>query len=189
MRILFDFFPVLTFFVAFKFGGIYVATAASIVASFVQVGWHWTRTHRFERMHLVTLATIVVLGGLTIAFHNDTFIKWKPTIVDWVFAGLLLGSHYVGKQPLLERMLGHQVSVPTSVWRRINVAWSLFFVLMGALNIYVAFYYRLDLTEAVRQRIWVDFKVFGMLGFTLVFTVGQALYLARHLDKTEKEEA
>lgn len=189
MKLLFDFFPIFTFFIAFKLGGIYVATGASIAASFVQVGWHWLRTRRFERMHLITLATIVVLGGLTLALHNDTFIKWKPTIVDWVFAGLLLGSHYVGKQPLLQRMLGQQVAVPTAVWRRINIAWGLFFALMGALNIYVAFYYRLDLNEVARQQIWVDFKVFGMLGLTLAFTVAQAFYLARHLANTEKGKA
>lgn len=189
MKFLFDLFPVIVFFVAFKTYGIYVATAASIAAAMVQVGWFWLRHRRFERMHLITLAVLVVLGGLTLALRDDTFIKWKPTIVNWAFAALLLGSHVIGRKPMFERMLSAQMTLPADVWRRMNFSWAIFFLAMGALNVYVAFYYGLDLTKEARDAIWVDFKVFGLLGLTLAFTVLQAVFLAKHLNKEEKDNA
>lgn len=188
MKLLFDFFPIITFFVAFKLADIYVATAASIAASFVQVGWHWARTRRFESMHLVTLAVIVVFGGMTLLLHDDTFIKWKPTLVNWIFALVLLGSQWVGRKPVIERMLNTQIDLPGPVWRRLNFSWGVFFLFMGALNLYVAFFYGLDLDEETRQSVWVDFKVFGLLGLTLLFAVVQAFFLARHMAPMEKEK-
>lgn len=180
MKLLFDFFPVIVFFAAFKLYDIYVATAASIAAAFLQVGIHYVRTRRFERMHLITLVVLAVFGGMTLAFHDDTFIKWKPTIVNWVFAGLLLGGQALGKNGV-RALLGEQIALPDRVWRGLNLSWAAFFVFLGLLNIYMAFYYGAGLPAETRQAAWVNFKVFGLLGLTLAFTLAQALFLAKHI--------
>lgn len=181
MKFLYDLFPLLLFFAAFKFYDIYVATAVAIAASFVQVGLFWLKHRRFETMHLITLAVIAVFGGLTLALHDDTFIKWKPTLVYWILAALVLGSQYIGKKTIIERMMAAQISLPSAVWRRLNLSWGIFFAVVGAANIYVAFYYGLDLDPETRREIWVNFKVFGLLGLTLLFTVIQAVFIAKHV--------
>jgi intracellular septation protein len=180
MKFFYDLLPLLVFFAAFKLYDIYVATGVAIVASFLQVGWFWYQHRRFETVHLITLGTIVVFGSLTLLLHDDTFIKWKPTLVYWILALMALGSHMT-RRTLMERMLGAQMELPQTVWRRLNLSWGLFFAALGALNIYVAFYYGLDLDDAKRQEIWVSFKVFGLLGLTLLFTVAQVFFMARHI--------
>ena len=181
MKLLYDLFPLLLFFAAFKLYDIYVATAVAIVVSIVQVGVQWLRQRRFETMPLVTLGVLIVFGGLTLALHDDTFIKWKPTIVYWVLGTLVLGSQWIGERTLVQRLLGEQISLPAVVWSRQNLSWGLFFLALGALNLYVAFFYRLDLGAAERQEIWVNFKVFGLLGLTLIFLVVQGVLMARHM--------
>jgi intracellular septation protein len=188
MKFLFDLFPLLLFFAAFKFYDIYVATAVAIAASFAQVGWFWLRHRRFETIHLITLGTIAVFGGLTLFLRDDTFIKWKPTLVYWILAALVLASQYLGKRTVVERMLGEQLRLPQAVWRKLNLSWGVFFVALGAVNIYVAFYYGLHLDAAVRQEIWVQFKVFGLLGLTLIFTFAQAFFMARHMQHKPKSQ-
>jgi intracellular septation protein len=186
MKFLFDVFPLLLFFAAFKLYDIYVATAVAIVASIAQVGVFWWRHRRFETMHLITLAVIVVFGGLTLLLHNDTFIKWKPTILYWVFGALVLGSHLVGSKTVMERLLGGQLKLSARIWHQVNLAWGLFFLAVGALNLYVAFYYAPGEAAEIRQATWVNFKVFGLMGLTFAFAILQALFLARHM-KDEKE--
>ena len=181
MKFLYDLFPLLLFFAAFKLYDIYVATAVAIVASVVQVAAFWWRHRRFETLHLVTLAVIVVFGGLTLILRDDTFIKWKPTLVYWILAGIVLGSQWLGQKTATERLLGHQLTLPPQVWARQNLSWGIFFIVLGALNLYVAFYYAPELDAVARQDIWVKFKVFGLLGLTLAFTLLQAAFMARHL--------
>ncbi|BAU47761.1 septation protein A [Sulfurifustis variabilis] len=188
MKFLYDLFPLLLFFAAFKLYGIYVATAVAIAASFVQVGSFWLRHRRFETMHLVTLGVLAVFGGLTLLLQDDTFIKWKPTLVYWILAALVLGSQWVGRKTAIERILGAQISLPPAVWARQNLSWGVFFAALGGLNLYVAFYYGLDLEPAARQEIWVNFKVFGLLGITLAFTLLQGALMARHIiEKPDKD--
>jgi len=186
MKFLFDIFPLLLFFTAFKLFDIYVATGVAIAASFGQVAIYWWRHRRFENMHLITLVVIVVFGGLTLALRDDTFIRWKPTIVYWIFAGLILGSQVVGGKTVMERLLSHQIKLEGNIWRIFNLSWGLFFVFAGALNLYVAFFYGLDQAPEVRQATWVNFKVFGLMGLTLAFGVVQAILLARHIKDGEK---
>jgi len=190
MKFLYDLFPLLLFFAAFKFYGIYAATAVAIAASFAQVGYFWFRHHRVETMHVVTLAVIAVFGGLTLLLHDDTFIKWKPTLVYWILGALVLASQWFGRKTIVERMMSAQIALPAQVWKRLNLSWGVFFAALGAVNLYVAFYYGLDLDAETRQGIWVNFKVFGLLGITLLFVVVQAFFMSKHMqDKPEGGES
>ena len=188
MKILFDFFPLILFFGAYKFYGIFVATAVAIIASILQVSFFWIRQRRFETTHLITLAVIAIFGGMTLIFQNDIFIKWKPTIVEWIFATMILGSLLTGRRTALEFMLGSQLKLPQTVWRKVNLGWGLFFLMVGALNLYVAFFFRLDLDTQARTDLWVNFKVFGLMGLTLVFAIVQMLMIAKHIEIGEKED-
>lgn len=180
MKLLYDFFPIVLFFIAYKAYDIYVATAVAIGAGFLQVGGYWLRHRRFEKMHLVTLALLAVFGGLTLALRDPLFIKWKPTVVNWLFAAVFLGSAYIGRAPLVERMMGHAISLPAPIWRRLNWAWTLFFAAMGAANLYVAY--------GFSEEVWVNFKLFGMLGLTLAFVLAQGFYMARFAEPEESEK-
>lgn len=220
MKLLYDFFPILLFFIAYQLWGILPATAVIIVASIVQVGLFWLKHRRFEKMHLVSLGLIVVLGGLTLLLADKQFVMWKPTLVNWLFAAVFLGSHFIGDRPLVQRMLSGQIQLPTEIWRRLSMAWVGFFLISGAANLYFAFDY-LDAETALRQAapmisesqiaelncevidssvqplcveasdresLWVNFKLFGLLGLTLVFIILQALYLARYMEDEEEAE-
>ncbi|HBA36190.1 MAG TPA: septation protein A, partial [Gammaproteobacteria bacterium] len=123
MKLLYDFFPILLFFIAYKLEGIFVATAVAIAASFVQVSLFWYRHRRFENMHLVSLALITILGGLTLLLQEKSFIMWKPTLINWAFGAVFLGSHFIGKQPLIQRMIGGQISLTDTIWRRLSYMW------------------------------------------------------------------
>ena len=116
MKFLFDLFPILLFFLAYKLYDIYVATAVAIAAAFLQTGLYWLKNRKFETMHLVTLGILIVFGGLTLALHDPLFIKWKPTVVNWLFAVIFLGSRFIGERTLVERMMSHAISAPAAVW-------------------------------------------------------------------------
>lgn len=185
MKFLFDFFPIILFFIVFnsyddQMDGVIAATKVMIAASAVQISLFWLKHRRFENMHLVTLALVIILGGATIYFRNADFIKWKPTAVNWMFAIAFLISEFIGKKSLLKRMMDKNISLPEPVWLRLNIAWVLFFILMGIVNLYVAFNYSLDT--------WVDFKTFGMLGLTFAFVILQAFYMARHVGEPQVED-
>lgn len=185
MKFFVDFFPVIAFFVAFyipedREQGIYLATAAAIGASFIQISGTWLVQRRVENMHLITFVLILVLGGATLLLQDKTFIKWKPTAVNWLFAAVFLGSQFIGGKPLVRRMLGHALNVPDNVWTALNLGWVAFFLAMGLINLYVAFNFS--------DEIWVNFKMFGILGLTLLFVFGQALYLSRYMTEPDKSD-
>jgi len=173
VKFLFDFFPILLFFVAFKLYGIFVATAVAIAASFIQVGIYWHKHRRFETMHLVTLAIIVIFGGATLILQDEMFIKWKPTILNWLFALAFFASHFIGDKTIVQRMMSSAITLPPAIWTRLNIGWTIFFTVVGFINLYVV--YNFD-TET-----WVDFKVFGILGLTLVFVFLQFFFIARYV--------
>ena len=179
MKLLFDFFLILIFFICFKLFGIYTATAVAIVLSILQVILFRIKYQRYEKLHLISLGMIVVLGGATLFFHNPWFIKWKPTGIYWLSSILFLGSNYIGKKPIIQKLMENNISLPEKIWRRLSHAWSLFFLLMGILNLYVANYYDTNT--------WVNFKLFGGAGLTLLFVMLQALYLAKHVKEPIKE--
>jgi intracellular septation protein len=215
MKLLFDFFPIILFFVSYYqahflientfigqlvdpakpdfINATILATAVAIAASFVQVGIHWFKTHRFERMHIFSLVLISVLGGITIFLGNPAFIQWKPTILNWLFAVVFLGSMVVGEKPIIERMMGEHIALPKPVWKTLNLSWVGFFFISGAANLYVAFYYNLEATPESRMDAWVNFKLFGLMGLTIAFVILQSIYLSRHIieddeDKTDSNE-
>lgn len=181
MKLLYDFFPILLFFVAYKVAGIYVATAAAIAAAVAQAGWSLYRTGKVARMQLLSLGLLVVLGGVTILFRDETFIKIKPTAVNWLFAAVFMGSQWFSDRPATKRLMGKMMRAPDAIWRRLNVAWAIFFVFAGALNLAVAFNFSTD--------VWVNFKLFGLISLTLLFAVAQALYLARHAEPIDENAA
>ncbi|MBI3041371.1 MAG: septation protein A [Betaproteobacteria bacterium] len=174
MKFLFDIFPVVLFFVAFKFYGIYVATAVAIAATFAQIGWTWLRRRKIENMQWASLAVIVVFGGATLVLQDETFIKWKPTVLYWLFAVALAVAALGFRKNLIRAMMEGQVSLPEAVWGRLLASWVGFFALMGALNLAVAFNFSTDA--------WVNFKLFGGIGLMLAFVVLQALMLARYIE-------
>lgn len=184
MKFLFDFLPIALFFITFKFyddpqEGVLAATAVAIIATIIQVSLFWLKNKRVEKMHIVTLVLITVLGGATLILKDPVFIKWKPTGVNWAFAIAFLGSQFIGSKPFVKRMMAHAVDLPEAVWMKLNLAWVVFFTAMGFANLYVAFNY--DLST------WVDFKTYGMLGLTVLFVVLQAIYLAKHMPEEKKK--
>jgi intracellular septation protein len=185
-----DFIPLILFFIVYKIspqavdvlghsfmvGGIYSATAMLIASSLVVYGVLYVRQGKLEKSQWLTLIACLVFGSLTLAFHSETFLKWKAPVVNWVFALIFAGSHFIGDRLLIQRIMGHALTLPQAVWTKLNIAWIVFFLFCGAANLYVAFTY---------QEFWVDFKVFGSLGMTLLFLVGQGIYLARHIHDTD----
>jgi intracellular septation protein len=178
MKFLFDLFPIILFFIAYKMYDIYVATTVAIGAAMVQTGLYWLKHRKFEKMHVITLAILIVFGGLTLALRDPVFIKWKPTVVNWLFGVVFMASSFIGKSTLVERMMGHAIQAPPAVWKKLNIAWVLFFLFMGIINLYVAFNFSEDT--------WVNFKLFGMMGLTLVFVFAQAFYLGRYMESPEE---
>lgn len=207
MKFLYDLFPVILYFISYFKADVIlahtpadqwidtsrpeqvvatiIATTIAIAASFIQVSGFWIKHRRFEKMHIFSLAIISVLGGFTIYFGDPAFIQWKPTVLYWAFAVALLAGHYVSDRNLMERMMGHQVSMPKAIWAKLNMSWVIFFIISGIVNLYVAFYYHVDLDAKTRMDTWVNFKLFGATGMTIVFMVGQAFYLARHIEPVE----
>jgi intracellular septation protein len=171
MKILFDLLPIALFFVAYKLGDVYVATAVAVIATVAQVGWLLLRRRRVEPMLWVSLAIVVIFGGATLLLHDDTFIKWKPTVLYWAFAlALGLAEPLFGRNPM-RSLMGAQLTLPDPVWRVLNRAWAGFFALLGGLNLVIAFQFPLDT--------WVQFKVFGTTILMIIFVIAQGIWLSR----------
>ena len=147
----------------------------TIIATFAQIAIVWAKHRKVDTMLWVSLVIIVVFGGATLFFHNPTFIKWKPTALYWMFGGVLLGSTVLLKRNLIRKMLEAQIVLPDAIWGRLNLAWALFFISMGVLNIYVAY--------SFSEEAWVNFKLFGGMGLMLAFVLGQGFYLSRYLEE------
>ncbi len=179
MKFLFDLFPVILFFVAFKFADIYVATGVAIVATFGQIGWVLLKGRKVEPMLWASLGIIVVFGGLTLFLRDETFIKWKPTVLYWLFAAVLGGGMLVWRKNLIRSLLGDQVKMPDHAWAKLLWSWAGFFAAMGCLNLYVAFNYATDT--------WVSFKLFGGIGLMIAFVFAQALYMSRFMEEPKEE--
>lgn len=203
-KFLFDLFPVIIFFIAYKLGdvyaeatrhllytlglpqpagshdkpGIYLATLVAIVASVLQIIWVKLRGHKVETMLWVSLGIIVVFGGATLWLHDESFIKWKPTVLYWVFAAAIFGAALAGRN-IIRGLMRSQMELPDLAWGRLNLSWGGFFAVMGVLNLWVAYNFSTDA--------WVNFKLFGSVGLMLVFVVAQGMMLAKYMDKEEQQ--
>jgi intracellular septation protein len=177
MQFLLDLLPVIAFFVAYKLTDIYVATGVLIVGVLIQTAWSWVRHRKVSPMLLTSAVLVLVFGGLTLAIHDPTFIKWKPSIVNWLFAGAFLASQYLSGPTIVQRLMGENVTLDAGSWKRLNLAWVAFFLVAGTLNLYVAFRY----DEAT----WVNFKLFGLMGLTLVFALAQGVWIARKAEAAD----
>jgi intracellular septation protein len=202
MKFLFDLFPVILFFSVFKWGENHTATAQSVVEQYLsafvsggvitdaqapillatavailatvgQIGYLLVRGKKVDGMLWVSLAIIVFFGGATIYFHNETFIKWKPTVLYWCFGAVLLASQFLFRKNLIRTMMEKQLTLPDQIWQRLGLVWASFFALMGLLNLYVAFNFP--------TTTWVNFKLFGGMGLMFVFVVGQSVFLSKYM--------
>lgn len=201
MKFLFDFLPVVFFFIAYKFFGdlppalvdlgnqipgvslsqenpkhaIIFATLVIIIATIFQNLLHWLMYKKLEKMHLISLGILLVFGSMTVVSRDPDFIKWKVTIFNWIFAAIMLGSLYIGKKPLIERMMSHAITVSDDIWKKLTYSWGAFFIFVGILNYIVAFHF-----AGIDDKNWVNFKLFGILGLTFVFMISQGIYLSKH---------
>lgn len=179
MKQLLDFLPLVIFFAVYKFYDIYVASGALIAATALQLVVTYLLYRKLEKMHLITFAMVAVFGTLTLVFHDDTFIKWKVTIVYALFA-LGLGVSQLLNKPVLKGMLGQELKVADKIWARVTWYWVSFFIICGLINIYVAF--------SLSQETWVNFKVFGLTAVTLLNTIATVVYLFKHIPEEQRKE-
>ena len=202
MKLLFDLFPVILFFIAFKYSEknpetaaswvslmlgdatvdikqapILLATVVVIAATVAQIVWVHFKHGKVDKMLWVSLVLVSVFGGLTLVFQNEDFIKWKPTILYWVFAGSMAFAALVMKKNAIKGMLEEQMTLPEAIWNRVNMSWIVFFVFMGCLNLFVAFNFSTDT--------WVNFKLFGGMGLLFVFVIGQGMLLSKYVEEKE----
>ena len=188
MKFLFDFFPVIAFFIAFyvpedRQQGIYAATYTIMIATLIQICVSWLLYRKFEKMHIITFVVVLIFGGLTIYLQDEVFIKWKPTIVNWCFAAALIASHFIGDKTLFQRMINladEKLQLPDQVWRNVNMSWGLFFIFLGFVNLYVAFSFTTEF--------WVNFKAWGMTLLNLAFLIAIFIYMYQYLKDTEEAE-
>ncbi len=180
MKLLFDFLPIILFFAAYQVWGIFAATAVAIAVSVALIAWMKLSGRRVDVMQWVSLGLIVVFGGATLIAHNETFIKWKPTVLYLVMAAALWIARAFFHSNLLQTFMGKQLVLPEAVWTRLNWAWIAFFAFMAVLNLFVAYHFATDL--------WVKFKLFGGIGLMIVFAIAQSLYLARYLEEPPAAE-
>jgi intracellular septation protein len=167
--------PLIAFFVAYSLGGIYVATTVLMVAMALLLAVDYLRHRRVSTMHAISAVLVFAFGAATLILHDQRFIQWKPTVFFWLVSIALLGSMWIGKQPLVQRLMGHvldnQVQVSDATWRKANMMWVVFYALLGGLNLFVAF----NTSEAT----WVKFKVIGLTAATFLFTGAQLFWLMR----------
>lgn len=180
MKFLFDLFPVILFFVGFKLYGIFIATAIAIIATIAQIIYSKIRHGKIEKMLLVNGAIISVLGGITLLLHDKTYILWKPTVLYWLLAAVLLISDLFFKKNFIRQMMGKMLNPPARVWHKLNLAWVVFLILLGFLNLYVAFNFSLNA--------WVNFKLFGVTGMMFVFVIAQTLLLKNYLIEPDEDK-
>jgi intracellular septation protein len=180
MKQFLEFIPLVIFFLVYKSVDIYAATGALMASMALLTAYQYFKNGKLEKMQIITFAMIMIFGTFTLVLHDDAFIKWKVTVVYALFSIALLVTQFVYKNPAIKQMLGKELNLPDHVWNNLNMAWTLFFATLGALNVYVAFYLPVE--------VWVNFKVFGLMGITLIFTLLSGVYLYKYLPKETQEK-
>jgi len=200
MKFLFDLFPVILFFASFKIAALFpqaasslahlvdyqadpkqfpilLATAVVILATLAQIAWVKVRHGKVDHMLIASGVIVAVFGGATLLLHDEVFIKWKPTVLYWLFASVLSGAELFWHKNLIRSVMQEQIVLPEPVWRTLNHVWAAFFAALGVANLYVAFSFPTE--------IWVNFKLFGTMGLMLVFVLLQSLFLGRYITENE----
>jgi len=175
MKFLFEMFPIILFFAAYKVKDVYYATAVAIAVCILQIVYSYLKNKKVEPPMLISFFVILFFGGATLVLHNEIFIKWKPTILYWIFSMVLVSARVIWKKNLMQTMLGKQIEVPAVVWERLNYSWAAFFAIVGGVNLYVAYRFNTD--------VWVNFKLFGLLGLMVLFVIIQGLMLAPYISE------
>ncbi len=214
MKLLFDLFPIVLFFIAYKMYDIFVATAVAMVAAVIQITLFWLKNRRFEKTHVITLVLLLVFGGLTIFLRDPVFLMWKVSIVNILFALAFIGSFFIGQKTLIERMMGGQIELPKNIWHRLNWMWSGLFILIAVVNMYFVliatkardFFLqnaKVDDKTAINkldcisydslqtaciaaqesEEIWVNFKLFGTMGMTIIFVILTAIMISKYVEE------
>jgi intracellular septation protein len=206
MKFLFDLFPVILFFITLKVAEksasaslvlskiltslgmvatvkpslvpIMLATFAVIIGSIIQIVWAKLHYKKVDKTLWLSALLVTVLGGMTLYFQNDAFIKWKPTLLYWTFAAVLIGANLFTQKNIIKSMMGKEIRLPEPIWNKLNIAWATFFIFLGALNLYVAFHYSID--------IWASFKLFGTMGLMFIFIIGQSLAINKYIINEDK---
>jgi intracellular septation protein len=181
MQLLLDYIPIVIFIVAYFNKDIFYATGALMIAMPIVLLIQLVMTKKLNRIFAASTVLVLLLGGFTLAFRNPTFLYWKPTVLNWAFALAFLGSQWIGEKPLVRRMLGAAANLKDDQWIRLNQIWVAFFVVVGAVNIYVAY--------SFSEAFWVKFKLFGMLGITLAFVIVQSIWLTLVAQKNEATQS
>lgn len=175
MKLLVDFLPIVLFFMAYKWKGIYAATLTIMIVTALQVIYTKITKKKVETVHIVTLVLLLVFGGATLILQDEMFIKWKVSVVNWLFALTFIGSHFIGDKTIIERMMSNAITLPKEIWTKLNISWSIFFTLIGVTNLYVILNYDTNT--------WVNFKLFGVLGATIIFIIIQSIVMTKYIKK------
>jgi intracellular septation protein len=178
MKQFLEFIPILLFFIAFKLYDFYVATAVVIIATILQVTFIWFKYRKVETMQWITLFLVLVMGGATLYLQDEQFIKWKLSVIEWLFGLAFLGSNFIGKKPFIEKMMSASLTLPSTVWKKLNLLWAVFFISVGFINLYVMYHFDTD--------DWVTFKTFGVPGLMVIFIVVQMVFLYKYIPTTEE---
>lgn len=180
MQILIDFLPIVVFFATYKFAGMFAATGMLMAAMALQIAIQWFQQGTVNKILLTSGILVGVFGAITLLFRDPIFIQWKPTIVNWLFAVVFFVSQLISNKTVIERIMGHAIQLNASMWRQLNLMWVGYFVFLGAANLYVVYNYE--------ESTWVNFKLFGILGLTLIMALAQALWIAARTSKQQPEE-
>lgn len=179
MQLLLDYIPIIVFILAYFYEDIFFATAVLMAVMPLVLLLQWLMTKKLNRIYAASTGLVLILGAFTLAFRNPTFLYWKPTVLNWAIALVFLGSQWIGQKTIVRRMLGNAAELTDEQWVRLNQIWVGFFVFVGAVNLYVAYTFS--------EAFWVKFKLFGMLGITLVFVVVQSIWLTMAAQRNSTE--
>ena len=177
MQLLIDYIPIVIFIVAYFYRDIFFATGVLMGVMPIVLLLQWATTRKLNKIYAASTLLVLVLGGATLYSRNATFLYWKPTVLNWAFAVVFLGSQWIGEKTIVQRMLGSAAELSPAQWIRLNQIWIAFFIIVGAVNLYVAY--------SFSEEFWVKFKLFGMLGLTIVFVIVQSIWLMAATKRNE----
>jgi intracellular septation protein len=182
MKLLLDFFPALAFLISYKIFDIYVATGVLIVSSFIQTVGHYWLKKQFEKLHVITFVVAVVMGSLTLFFHDDSFIKWKVSVIYWILSAtifIFLLRKRIAMKDMLQGLMKQELGLPDRVWHMINLTWAIALFAIGFLNLWVAYQFSLDT--------WVNFKVWGTMAIQMLMLIVTFIVIFKYMPEENRK--